>query len=476
MKKAFKDVTSQIIGNVGTVLLSFPLAIFLARILGPTEFGTFNLLQNLAFTALTISSLGITDACLFHVSRANKRNDKILYSGNALFLTTTFALIATIVIFALSDHIGVFYGISGLGFLVRFFSVEILLGGITNIFLSALLGFGLFRSNAVMKLANIAFRIMSVTMALYLGLLGATAGRMFAWVISVGIMIFLFYKLFSFNIERKKVYQLIRYGMPRYVSYLLSIVMKQLPIFLIAIYGVLYVGIFSAANRIVTTISLGTGAVTSVGIQRIAVKFGKGEDPENMIYKVTKYTFYLAAIMAFAVIPFSRQVVNLVYTESYIAATIPVIILSVSTLVQSSISGLNAYLLGIGKPKDVTTILSVIAISTFVGSIFLIPAYKVTGACIAIFISSVLGVFASLIISAKYKVTIPWKPIMRGIIAGSLMSFVLYIIVSLLDTIPAVILSAFAGTAVFFGALYLVGGIEKDDIELMRSLMPKRSS
>jgi len=464
MKKAFEDVMSLFLGNIGGILLSLPIAILLARLLGPSDFGVLSLLLSLRDIFCVVTSLGLGRAALYFLARGREEKG---YFSSLFFMRLLFGLIGALIFFSASTFFEEYYGIDRFALYAKIMSVDVVLSGLFSFFLYSFNGLSEFKRSAVMNVFYNFLRISSVVFVLLnMGVLGAIGGYLLSSFVTLILSTYFLSDLLVFLVDRLKVREIMNYSISAYFIDVSHTVANLVPLTILGLFGSVIVGYFSAAWKVASVISLFLGAMNAVGVQRISSK-KSSKERKKVARKLTKYVVYLSSFFAFMMIPFSSQVINIVFSESFAPASLPLIFLSASFFLKSLSAGAVCYLLGTGKPKPVTKSLLISALLAVLLSTVLIPSEPLLGISLVFLVVSCVY---SLMLSFTVKFISYKNLLLRSLLSGIVTAVVVKLIVQILPTVPSVILGGFSGLFVFLTMLFLLNGLEEEDIELFSDL------
>ncbi len=464
MRKAFKDVMSLFLGNLGSILISLPIVILLARLLGPSGFGILSLLLSLRDIFCVITSLGLGRAALYFLAKEKERRENF---GSIFLMRFFLSLVGATLFFSLSPLFEAYYRIDRFSLYARILSLDIILYGLFLLSLSSLNGLSKFKESAVMNIVYNFLRVSSVVFVLMgTGLMGAIGGYLFSSFTALLLCSYFLSDVFTFILDKVKVKKILEYSVPSYSIDVSYMIMNSVPLTILGLFGSVVVGYFSAASKVVGVLSLFLNAIVSVGVQRTSSRTDI-EGQKEIAKRVTKYSTYAISLFAFMVIPFSSQIIRIVFSESFAPATVPLVFLATTLLFRSLSAGPMCYLLGVGKPRIVTKILLISALLTVILSLLLIPVDPLFGISLTFLI-----VFCIYSLMFSFSVRfIDYKVIfLRSVLAGGTTIILTKLVVLLLPTVPAIILGGLSGVAVFLTLLYLLDGFDEYDMRLFYDL------
>jgi len=157
-------------------------------------------------------------------------------------------------------------------------------------------------------------------------------------------------------------------------------------------------------------------------------------DGIKMIYK---YTFIFTIPLLLTIFVFSGLFLKTFFGEEYAWGILAFRILLIGVLFYMIAEINNAIISGIGRPKEVTKIIFIIAGVNIFLNILLIPTFKLTGAAFATSFSYFIALVLSMRkINKMMKVLIPWNKWIKTFISGVFFVGSIYLIKGVLTLTP----------------------------------------
>ena len=197
----------------------------------------------------------------------------------------------------------------------------------------------------------------------------------------------------------------------------------------------------------------------------------KSEHIELLLQQTLRYLLLLALPMAVGGALLSYQLMHLVYADEFLPAAPAFAILIISEAMFFLTYGLGNFLNSINKPKVWTYITGLSLVLNVLMNYFLIQAHGFTGAATATLLTQFL-VLLSLIFAvsrAGYRSRI-FSISAKIVLASAGMGLAVYSLPPLFVGFKIAL-----GAAVYGCILLLLRGITKNDFDLIRGLLPKRS-
>jgi O-antigen/teichoic acid export membrane protein len=341
-------------GSLATVL-SAVCAILVARLLGPELYGVYSLALIVSGFLMLFTDFGVSQALTrfiaVHTSRGEHgRVIPLLRAGLAFSLTTCLAMFLVGFIFA--DRLtSLLVGRPGMVYLVRLTLILVVVQPLSTLMGYALLGFGDMKGYAVIDVVRQGLRAVVSPLLIVLGLSvqGAVAGYVIAFAAGflTGLtMLYRHYRLvkgLSLNLEaaEENLAGMLAYGLPLYLS-------NTLQGFAVTVRGVILayfttnflIGNFNTAMNFAVLITIISSPVATALFPAFS-RLG-GDEAKTMFTYSVKYTSALIIPAAVFVSAMSKDLIFLLYGESYSQAPLYLALYAVTFL----FAGLGSTVLG----------------------------------------------------------------------------------------------------------------------------------
>jgi O-antigen/teichoic acid export membrane protein len=267
-----------------------------------------------------------------------------------------------------------------------------------------------------------------------------------------------------------------RFSLPIYASNLLSIVIANASIFSLGLMlGASEAGIFSALMPLALFITLPTTAVlsifVSVGSELLAL--GKSEASEKLYKSISKAILLLTIPLSVVLAFFSRESLTFLYLVDYSQGAVALSILSVAYLFYSVFVPAQNYL-HVLKRTDLLLWNLVASSLVVVASIFLfVPTFGTVGAAMAFSAGLLMQAALPVLEVRRFTGMHPFSgPFVRTFLAGCLALVPLFFSNGAfgLRGINRVVFGAALYCAAYFALLFLLRCLDRDDIELLKSV------
>lgn len=473
-------------GNFLSTVISFFAILFIARLLGPSNYGVYalcvlvpNILLN--FLGFGVSS-GITRYAAYSVSQNDTEAAKRFTLAGILFVLL-FGTILSSIDLAASGLIAtsIFHRPTITPFL-RFSSSFIFAQAVFQSGVSALLGWSYMGRIAWTNIIQSALRLAIVVPLLLLDY--AVFGALIAYFTSVFVGGLLSYFLLAKAMKGVRlsasefvsdVRILLAYGRELFVGTLATNFAPQYVVALLAIVASnAYVGYYQSASNFTTAVTLTSGAVAQALFPAFAHLEGAGADIPRAFKYAVKYMGFAITPIIFLLMGASLQIIRLPLGSSYSAAAYFLALLALSNL--SMLFGsavLPSFFNGLGRPRyymihSLFGLLVLIVLAPLLG---IVVGLGVTGLILSLFIANMMGLVMGLYLAARFLSSRVDYRACLSILGSSVVAYLCVLAVSGLKTRDLVLLPAeilvFLG--VYFTACPLTGAIRYEDVQILES-------
>ncbi|MBP7507590.1 MAG: flippase [Prolixibacteraceae bacterium] len=453
-------------------LLSLFVIGYIARELGQAEYGKFVFAFSFVGIFLPLTNMGLNSLTTRDISENKTQADVIL--GKVLALRLALALVVYVVILLL---INVMNYAGDTRTVVYIAALTLMFNGVAVTLHSAFQGFekmhfiaySQFISGLVLTAFSVlviywGFGVISLTVVYSLGsLLGLLIALFFCLkfiVIPVVKVDFAFWKL-----------SLIR-GLPFFLPTFVGLIGNRIGIILLSkLAGDASVGIYGAANNLVEKLLIIPDGICTAIYPTLAFLYSKSKDEAIELFQ--KFLFYLFLIglpIAVAGTILAKQVILLIYGETYLSSVIILQIL-IWWLFSTFITSLLGWTLGaIHKEKKGAVVPFIVTPGYLVLNLMLIPFFKEMGVAIATLLMSIISAFLFAIFVRKHLVKefISFQRVIKVLVSALIMGFFVYILKSFNLGIVVI-----AGGISYFVFLVIFRVIGLDDLEKIKLFLRK---
>lgn len=419
LEDSLKDITKGasiiVIGMVIANLLGLINQILMGRILGPAEYGLFNL----GISVLTILCVlpqfglgqGLTQFIPYNFTQKKFRqiNEAVNFS---LKFTFVVGFLVSFLLFIFSDQIALtLFHNKEFGFILKLLSIAITFWALHNTAGSLTQGFK--KPKYYVYIENISMPILQLSIFLILSILGyelmgALIGFIVSAIFAAIAYIYIFKvkfskkisKIHSFELEEKKKVQkdILTLSYPLFLAGFTFLFMQYADKIILGMYKTpTDVGIYTAALTIATLV-LFIYTAFSFNSRPVLSEYYAVKDIESMqkLYSsITKWIFLLTFPIIIYFIFYSKDILGFIYGTKFTSGSIAMSILCLG-IAMNGLTGLSGETLVSIKKTKLNLVSEIVgAVSNIILNIILIPFFGIVGAAIGTSISIALRNFTS---------------------------------------------------------------------------------
>lgn len=420
-----RDALVIFVGNFLSTLFLAVSAIIVARLLQPENYGVYSVSLVVSSVLLLFTDFGIDSALVKYVSKFNalKKEEivkEVVVKGFILKLLIVSAVSAINYLFALELSAA----LAERPELSNYVSLTAILTFSTALMNSSL---AVMTALGRMKLRSFVMVMQSLTKLLLspllvllgLGVLGALLGHITSYAVSCVVSFIVILNYVKLERPREKIVRfsdLIRFGLPLYLSGLLSVVLQRFQYVMLArIATNAELGNMQAANQFISliTLTIAPFSITLFPVFSGLEVRGAWKEMNKLLNNVLKYMCIFTVQVALMIGAFSHDVVRFIYGRLYVTAPLYLTLMSVGYVYAPLTVTLTALLSGLGKTKDLLHS-SVIQLLTMVpASYFLISIAGPEGYAIALSLTGLPALMYILLVSRKLGVIVSWRPLIK---------------------------------------------------------------
>ncbi|MEM2021477.1 MAG: flippase [Zestosphaera sp.] len=475
-----RDALVVFAGNVISTLLLAVSAMIVARMLQPENYGIYSVSLTVTNVLTLFTDFGIDSALVKYVSkfRATGKEEivrEVIVKG--LLLKLVIVTVASVINYVFAYQLSVILTerpeLSDYVKLTSILTFTITLMNTTLAILTAL---------GRMKLRSFHVIVQSITKLLLspllviigLSVLGALLGHVISYTVTcvIGVTIVLRYvRSLGRREEIVSVLDLIRFGLPLYVSGLLGAVLYRFQYVLLARVATnVELGNIQAANQFVTLVALTITPFTVTLFPVFSALETRGNRNElrdflnNVLRYMTIFTVQVAAMIG----AFSMDVVRLIYGRTYVTAPHYLTLMSLGYLYTPFTASLSALYSGLGRTKDLMNA-SIIQFAVILPvSYALINYLGPTGYSIVLSISSLPALTYQLSVLKRLNMSVEWKPLTLVYVA-SLISVALPLLIHTVisNYVVRLLIELPVAIGTYMIVLTFTGGFTRGDCEFL---------
>jgi O-antigen/teichoic acid export membrane protein len=481
--------------TVFNLAATFIVGVFLARYLGPEQYGLYSFIIWFLTLATLVVNLGIGEMIRRFVAEAIGQNNIQAIKGfvKLSFSIRVLALIViSLLILFLSGNLARLFGrpddsiyfVLVIGLLVT----SVAVGTLDGIFL----GYQKYEYSALVALILNVLRTLSIIVlgALGFGVTTILYAYMVTWGIGFIIEIFLVNKILpireimkSPGLDTVRRNSAIKYSLAALgilgVDYVLW---QNAEIFFLKMYyPVEEVGFYTIAQRIPSmVIALVPFVLGTVLMPAISEQFGKGDmEKIRQIYKTSsRYLMILSFPIAAAGIALARPLITVLFGDEYSSAIILMQIIFIPFAMRGLTHAVSSVIYGIKEPVFLLRMGVVLVCISLGLNLWLIPKYGTMGAVIGTSIPRLIALPLYIrFVSRKIQVPWPLKDTLKITCISIIMGLILFVIQYFLSDILGLVIGICLGIVIYFSSLFIFRLIKTQDLKNLRQVadrLPKK--
>ncbi|AKG91241.1 Membrane protein involved in the export of O-antigen and teichoic acid [Geoglobus ahangari] len=474
-KNALYNSSAILIGNISGIIIT----VFLARALGPVDFGIYSLTISIALLIISLTDFGINQTVIRYVSDAIGKREISLARGYIRELGKIKAILAVIVsasLVLLSDILStnVFHK-PDLSLPLKVVSGFVLFYPISGFLIGIFNGLNDFRANFVKSSTYEFFRATTIITLVTLGY--SVVGAIFGFVVaslasllSLAILLLKKYKTYVIGkAEKIDILRVLRFTGYLTISGIAWTVFTYVDSVMIGTFlPAEYVGYYRASYTIIGAVA---GILSlPVVLFPVFVQLGR-DDLKNAFNRVFKYSAMIAVPASFGLPAISKEIVLAIYGPEYLSA-VPVFWILSFLILRSAVGFWGVIFNAKEMPEyPVKVILLGMALNILLNYL-MIPKFGIIGAAIAT-IASNMVVWCILAYLSKIHFDVFFTPshLLKPIVASLVM--VAFLVTFSPTSIVEGVLMILIGVAVYFVTLYIIKGVKKEDLKYLIALIRK---
>jgi len=475
-----QDVGLSFVSLAVSQLVYFVLRIFLGRYLGPSELGLYTLSYTCYSFGVLLSAFGIGGALVKYVAESKEDAPRM---GRLLFVGVVFSFLIGCVMW-LALHVSApwiaqrFFKMPELSGLLRIVAVSFPFIALQRATLGFLNGM---RRMTLYAFVNVYQGVLTTVLTVALVVLGyGLEGAVVALVLPIILL-----SLFSLFATRQylirpgqsqsvgMLWMLLKFGVPLVLGSSMYMIFENVDRVVLGHYtDEKTVGIYAAAALLSVIVTLIPTSIMYVTGPTIASHWGRGEHEriQDLVNRAMKYTALIIVPISFAGVLLSRDLIVIIFGETYVSATVPLQILLAGFILGGIFTSVGTALNMTGWVQMAFVIGGVQVVANAVLCTVLIPHFGMNGASVSTAVSLVFGTLLNLyFVQRLIKIAIDWGWFARFLSVGAAVfagGYALGLVVS-----PYICVVAGLAILAFVTVRYF---LTAEDREMIRRLVPPR--
>jgi O-antigen/teichoic acid export membrane protein len=480
-------LTAQLVGGVLTAILT----IFLARELSPDQFGAFTFALSVIAIATLFADVGIGSATgRFMAERRDQPSAAAAVFATALRLKLLTGLPATVALFVLAKPICHTFGTGDAVWALRASAIALFAQTLFNLFLGAFIALGKLRYNVLLATVESVAEVSASVPLVIIGGTAAAAAFGRAAGFSIGVIVAAAFARRTLGARRNREQpaepklpavssrRLMGYAGPLLLVDAAFRLFVSIDVLLIAaiIGGGARIAAFGLPMRLTVFLEYPAAAVASAVAPRLTQ--GRSDDDVALLGDSIRYLTIVQMLVTAPLLIWPEAIMSLLFGDKYPEATgvlralAPFVLLSgIAQLTTLSVNYL-------GEAWRRVPIAVVMLSANVIIDVVLLPKIGIVAGAVGTSVAYVMWVPAHVWILRK-RGGLLVRPFLltlaRSILAGGATVGVLALLGTGRVGVPVMLLGAVAGSLVYVAALILLGELGREDVAVIRRLIPRRS-
>lgn len=386
-----KNLANMFFIKLFSIIISILSTTFLARILGPNNYGYIPYISSLVIVLVLFFDFGVSSSTAYHLRINSNDKKKILtYFYSSFFLKCFLLLVTTIFIILITYYTGLSLITFVLPFLFVLFSLNkyfkkvaesFMLVSLSNLFIPIML--------IIEKIFIIVFIYFFTSIETYYYI---HVGFSLITILIVFIYIMIRKKLIYRSVIVKKfikieaIKKILKYSFPLFISAVGFYIFMQSDILMIRYFlGIQYVSYYSISSKVSSLIIFPAVIITSSYVPKL-VKLIKNNEKEIFITKFTsiiKILFIVYLLSSVLIMFYPKEVVLLLYGNEFIIGQSSLQTYSLFFFFYGLMTFSSVFLDYYGEAKIRSILLIIASVLNILLNLFLIPQYGIIGAAIS---------------------------------------------------------------------------------------------
>lgn len=468
-----RNTVFMTLSQIGDRVLLFVIAILLARYLGVTDYGTYAFAIAFVFFFSIIIDLGLGPLLMREIARDKSKADKYLSNVFIIKLITSalsFALIA-LVINLTKDAQSTIYA-------VYLAAAIMILFNFCGFFQGVFIAFERMQYNILFLILLRALSLVGVIIALSLGwgllpvMIVLGCAHFLTLIFTSSFVLKRFVHL-SFDIDFELWKSLIKRALPFALMAVFILIYFQIDrVMLSYMVSDAAVGLYVAACNLAFAFMFISVSISIAIFPAISRLYGEDNDTALAIYRASfKYLLAIGLPIAIGTILLAPVIIKVVYGQGYLGSVSALQVVA-CVLPFMYITQQAGVLAAVRREKILAWLTGLAAVVNIAMNLALIPIWGIIGAALATLITTIFVFAGQYYFISKFLGSIDFHKIAPPIlIANIILGLAIYFIQDI--NIP---LAIFIAIAAYFGILYLLKFVSKEEIALFKKVLWVRRS
>ena len=432
-RKVAKGAIIILSTSVITAIFLYLSKIFLARILGPTQYGLFVLSMTIGYIFSSFTQSGVAPAISYFIPRYRKKKGlpNIL---STLFWISSIAIFVVAILFVVFPNvIGIIFGEPKIVPYLPYILVFIIVYTYTNFFVNIFKSYENAKVPALVSIIrSTLFLFIGVSLTyIYRSFFAPLLTYIFIYVLLLSILIYLSRKLVELSKpSRKYAKNIIYFSFSMFIVGILSMILRWTDVWMISYFmESKWVGIYNVATSTSFVLNFFISAFMFLffPIATRLISEGKKGEVSNLATKIIFWNTLIVVPIFSLFFLFSRAIVYVLFGARYILASLPMSILVVGILLRNIFSTNGNILLALNQKKKIVYSSLIGVITNVILNFVLIPIYGISGAAVATSTSLFLVFLLRYLFARQFKVAPNIKVTIKPLLIAILIAIPVYV-------------------------------------------------
>lgn len=408
LNKTIKDIQWSFVSLATSSFAHLLLRILLSRELGPSGLGLYTLVFTIYMFGMQFSAFGIGSALTKYIAEYYDNPTKIKeFVSSGVLGAIVSGSVMGVLLYIFSGLISTqFFHNPGMLNLLNITAFCFPFIAIQKVAIGTLNGLRRMKWYAILNIAqNISTMLFTIILVLWFDMhvMGAVIGFVIPTII-VGLLSFEFIRTFLGGFPKfvhSSIKEVLCFGFYVVLVSSIDMINTQIDSLLIGHFmGETEVGYYSVAIIFMQGINLVPQSIQSVTSPLIATYYGKREFEgiQKLIKNTVFKAFGVILCISLILVIFGKFLITIIFTEEFLPAYVPMIILLVGYSICAPIGSVGTTLSSVGQVKVVFIISLICALMNTILNLVLIPKYGIMGASVATSLSQI----SSLVINTYF--------------------------------------------------------------------------
>jgi O-antigen/teichoic acid export membrane protein len=470
--------------TIVSALVGYGLRIYLARNLSIIDYGLFYAIMSFIGFFSVFKDLGLGQAMTKFIAEYVGSGDKekikpIFLSALAIQAVVAIAIMGIVIIF--SDAIAIIYFKSADASLpLKLIAFSGIVGTFMGTLQQAAQGMNKIKTYSVVEPLRTILTFSIVIVAISFGIVGVSYAFVVAGIVTVFYLVAALRNTYIFRgiaaINRAFTKKMMLFALPIFIGSLSSLLLLYTDTIIITIFrGVEDVALYQVAVPTSQLLWMLVNSLVVVLLPTISMMWASGQKQQvsNSLSIITKFSFVVVIPFAMIIVAFAEDIIRILFGNSYLAATLTLQILAISSIFYTTFAIFSISLIAIGKPFTNTKIVATISVANLILNLIFIPHYGIAAAALSTMLAYFIGTIIAFF-SVRKSVEVNTSFVSMGkIFSGGILSLAIIFIAKTIlhmDVYVEIAISLILMLGFYTIFILKTRGLTKDELQFLIKL------